>query len=203
MAHKLVGDQVTYTRPVIIKPGFQRMDKDNNPQEVAADVRMVAISATVVGVEPRYNDEGESICPNLHLAFLHPDRLHSLSGSGWREAFDRALSVPPASHPDRIEMTDKAAFYVNDDVEEELYQVRRAKLKAAAEAADAEAKAKAAAEATAADQQAKDAAAAKAAAEVPAGGPVLVPAPEQPSAADLDAVAADEAAAAATAGPQS
>lgn len=78
MPHKLLGTVVTYMRP----------------QDVKGKRILVPIEATVIGVEPV---EGAS--PNLHLAFLHPDRLDSLTGSGWRDAFDRAISVRPQSDP--------------------------------------------------------------------------------------------------------
>lgn len=138
MAHQMLGEVVEYTRPVIIKPGFRRLNEDTNePEEVASVIEMQEIPATIVGVEPRYNEQGDSISPCLHLAYLHPDRLHHLSGSGWRDAFDRALSVRPASHPDCIDMDEHIAFWRNGEVEQEVRSIRRAKLLADEKAEEA------------------------------------------------------------------
>lgn len=163
MPHKLVGSLVTYTRPVIIKPGFRRMNEKEEPEEVAAVVEMQQTEATVVGVEPRFDKDGASLCPGLHLAFLHPDRLHHLSGSGWRDAFDRALSVRARSHPD---VAEHVAYYENQAVGDEMYWLRMARERKLAVAKAAEERA--AAEKQAADDKAaaeKKAQAEKAAAD--------------------------------------
>jgi regulator of replication initiation timing len=68
----------------------------------------VSHDALVVGVEAA--KEGQS--PALHLAFVHPDRVAAISGANWRDALDRMISVP---HEDDVE--NQAYFY------EELFNV--------------------------------------------------------------------------------
>jgi hypothetical protein len=204
MAHKLVGSVVTYTRPVVIKPGFERENEETHkPELVPAVIDMVPVPATVVGVEPRFDDEGKSLCPNLHLAFLHADRLHHLPGSGWRDAFDRAISVRPKSHPDVFEKDeDHIPYYFNEAVGDECYWIRKTRTrkatdaKNAADKAEAEKKAaaeKAEAEKRAAERQAEangGAASADSNAQIPlapyAGAPLAPPlSDESPTVSDV------------------
>lgn len=100
MGHKLLGKQVIYMRPVTVHDAFTRHSDGEAPVYVPADIQLVETPATIVGVEPIPAEEGkEAPEPNLHLAFVHPDRLDALNGSGWREAFDRAMSVRSQLHP--------------------------------------------------------------------------------------------------------
>lgn len=129
MPHKLIGQVVTMVHPVIVKPGFRRMTDENEPVEVPAKVEMVEQEAYVIGVEPRYNEAGLPISPGLHLAYYNPEKAHLLSGSGWREAFDRKDSVKPASHGDIDRSSDdpQQPHYLSEEVEIELYEQRKAK----------------------------------------------------------------------------
>lgn len=95
MASDLIGTIVILKRPVIVKDGYTRQGGDKANTFVPAQVEMKDTPALVVGTEPQYDAEGEPRAPKLHLAFVHPGRLHTLGGSGWRECFDRTLSVLP------------------------------------------------------------------------------------------------------------
>src|SRR5208282_2798239 len=86
--------------------------------------------ALIIGVEPRKDAEGNNLCPNIHLEFVHPDKMHNLGGSGWNDANEAVYSVRPASHPDVCYDggdTEHVAYYMNEDVDDELRAIRRAK----------------------------------------------------------------------------
>lgn len=103
MAHELVGTTVILKRPVIVKEAHTRQGDEGKPNVfIPAEVEMRDTHATVVGVEPVYGKDGEPIQPKLQLAFLHPDRLHHIGGSGWRDSFDRLVSVRHQLDPEAI-----------------------------------------------------------------------------------------------------
>lgn len=93
MASELLRSVVILKRPVIVKEGYTRQGENGKPNVfIPAQVKMEDTPAIVIGVEPQI-DPSTSPHPKLSLAFAHPDRLHSLSGSGWRDTFDRLQSV--------------------------------------------------------------------------------------------------------------
>ena len=121
MAHKLIGSIVEYTRPVILKQGFRRLEgKGGLPEQIPDEVEMQSVPATVIGVEPSADR-----FPRVHLAFLHPEQLHHLGGSGWRDAFERVDSVRPEPHPD-VQDNDHVPYYVSEDIYAARHEISNA-----------------------------------------------------------------------------
>jgi len=117
MAHKLIGSIVEFTRPVIVKAGFRRLNEEtDSPEEVPAKIEMQTVPAFVIGVEPQA--EG---FPRVHLAFMDPTQLHHIGGSGWRDAFSRVDRVRPGTHP-HVEDNEHVAYYMSEEIYRERYE---------------------------------------------------------------------------------
>jgi hypothetical protein len=99
MAHQLIGQIVEFTRPVV---GY-------SSEELVPVIAMETVHALVIGVE-----SASASLPKVSLAFLHPDRLHHLRGSGWRDAFERVDRVIPVTDPE-VARKQHIAFYRNVD----------------------------------------------------------------------------------------
>jgi hypothetical protein len=121
--HEYLGTLVNYMRPTITGTEAVR-DDEGKIVDRRNVVELAPMPALVVGVEPQPDDAA----PRLHLAFLHPDRLAHVSGSGWREAFDRALSVRHMSDPVVI-ANDNVGYY-----QDAFYEERQANSRAMAAA---------------------------------------------------------------------
>lgn len=131
MAHKLLGTHVRLFRPVVVKPGFTRQNEDTGkpPEHVESVVKMEECDGTIIGVEVG----DPSSLPKVHVSYYDPANHAHVSGSGWRDAFERLDSVRPRSHSD-VEPNSNIPFYVNDDVEDEVDRLRYEKSVKLAEA---------------------------------------------------------------------
>lgn len=104
MPHKLIGTVVIFKRSVIVKEAHTRQGDAGKPNTfVPSEVQMIDTPALVIGVG-RADELSEAPAPLLTLAFVHPDRLHGITGAGWREAIDRAINVLPQT--DKIAMAE-------------------------------------------------------------------------------------------------
>lgn len=116
MPHKLVGTTVTFARPVVVRDGFTRQIEGKPAEHIPSEIKLVDTPATVIGVDPQFDAAGKPLDPRLHLAFLHPERTEALGGSGWREAFDRVMSVRPQQDPVCRDNDNVGRYRENDEV---------------------------------------------------------------------------------------
>lgn len=114
--NQLVGQVVEFLRPVIIQAATTKYDQQKDATEhIPAAVRRDLTQGVIIGYEPRKSEDGKILSPILQLAFIHPDRVQALRGSGWRDAFDRILTVRPGDD-ESVEGKPVAIYNTHNDV---------------------------------------------------------------------------------------